>query len=80
MTIRFRSLALPLMLGALTFAPIAQAVDASLTTQPTYRYQLIDTFEVKGASGRCQRRQLLLRQRQQSTLQVQQERQAAACQ
>ena len=51
MTIRFRSLALPLMLGALTFAPIAQAVDASLTTQPTYRYQLIDTFEVKGRQG-----------------------------
>ena len=48
---RFRSLILPLALGALTLAPTAQATEPSLATRPSYRYQLVDTFEVKGRQG-----------------------------
>ena len=50
MTNRIRSIAL---LPLLLCAPLAQPAlaDSSLATQPTYSYQLIDTFEVKGRQG-----------------------------
>lgn len=50
MTSRIHSIALlPVLLGA-TLAQPALA-DSSSATQPTYSYQLIDTFEVKGRQG-----------------------------
>jgi hypothetical protein len=50
MTSRIRSITL---LAVLLGAPLAQPAlaDSSLATEPTYSYQLIDTFEVKGRQG-----------------------------